>query len=69
MNKLAILMGLGMLLAGCGSSSSSVGIIPQVPTEPGGPTSLTFFLQVGSSYGSPPIVSLSEPVRVVVRLE
>ncbi|MCF2972567.1 hypothetical protein L1047_15330 [Synechococcus sp. Nb3U1] len=69
MSKLAIGLGLGLILAGCGSSSSNgVSLLPQEPTQqPSLPASFTVFLQVGSSYSNPPVVSLSDPVRVVVR--
>ena len=70
--SITLLAGLGLLLSSCGSGGSSlisVDPAPGSPSQPVPPTALSFVVQIGSSYGDPVVVDVSDPLLVTVRLD
>ena len=72
----ALLAGFGLLLSSCGSDGSNSLITVQPdPTTPGSPiapvppTAFSFVVQIGSSYGDPVVVDVSDPLLVTVSLD
>jgi hypothetical protein len=66
----SILAGFGLLLSSCGSGGSRlVSVDPGSPIQSVPPTTFSFVVQIGSSYGDPVVVDVSDPLLVTVRLD
>ena len=66
----AVLAGFGLLLSSCGSGCGRlVSADPGSPIQPVPPTAFSFVVQIGSSYGDPVVVDVSDPLLVTVRLD
>jgi hypothetical protein len=65
-----MLAGFGLFLSSCGSSGSRlVSVDPGSPSQLDLPAALNFVVQIGSSYGDPVVVDVSDPLLVTVRLD